>query len=192
MAEEEQNCARLEQLESPERFSLLPPERLLDLLEISEEDLVLDLGAGGGYFTFPAAQRTKGRVCAVDCDPAMLEILRERSIKKSTARLEILEGSAEHIPLEAESVDAAVASLILHILHNPGMGIAEISRVLKPGGRGLVVEWARPRADGKSGHRVLLQDMCRLLEKEGLKTAAVHDWAGTYYSVLFRKQQAPG
>jgi ubiquinone/menaquinone biosynthesis C-methylase UbiE len=188
--EQDPNRSRLERLESPERLSQLPPDNLLDLMAIGDGDAVLDLGAGGGYFAFPAARRTKRKVYAVDNDPFMLDVLRERTGRYGMSHVEAVKGSAEAIPLAPASVDAAIASLILHILDKPPLGVKELRRVLKPGGRGLVVEWAGPRPDGKPGHRVPLEEMQRYLEDEGLEILDVRHWADAYYSVLFRKQEA--
>lgn len=179
------NQARLQNLEKPERIRQLPPERLLDLLALKETDTVLDLGAGGGYFTFPAARRTENKVYAVDNDSFMLDILQERSRIYETPQVEILTGNLEHIPLASSSVDAAIASLILHILEDPAAGIKEIRRVMKPGAKGLVVEWLHPRPDGKPGHRIPLTEMERLLQPSTV--LSVRQWADTYYSIVFQK-----
>lgn len=187
MDRQDSNWSRLERLESPERLSRLPPDSLLELLAIGVEDAVLDLGAGGGYFAFPAARRTRNRVYAVDNDPFMLDVLRERIGGFGMDHVEAMKGSVEAIPLASESVDAAIASLILHILDKPVLGVKELSRVLKQGGRGLVVEWAEPRQDGKPGHRVTLETMRRCLAEEGLEVLDVRNWTEAFYSVLFRK-----
>lgn len=189
MQESEQiKLERLGRLESPERLRELPPELLLDLLAIGEDETILDLGAGGGYFTLPAAGRTKNTVYGVDNDPFMLEVLRGRALSDGASHVEAIEGIGEHIPLAAESVDAAVASLILHIMEEPGQGAAELCRVLKPGGRGLIVEWALPRLDGKPGHRVFLEEMRGILAGQPVDILDVRSWGEAYYSVVFRKR----
>ncbi|MFD1773505.1 class I SAM-dependent methyltransferase [Paenibacillus rhizophilus] len=177
----------LKRLESQERLSGLPPERLLDLAGVGNDDDVLDIGAGGGYFTFPAAGRTKGRVYAVDSSPVMLDVLRGRARDLEKANVEVAEGSAEHLPLADGSVDVAIASLLLHILQSPEEGIREMCRVLKPDGRGLVVEWLHPREDGKPGHRVPLEKMKLYLDACGAERVHEDIWTDTYYSIVFQK-----
>lgn len=185
--QQQQNIARLQKLESEERLRQLPPERLLDLLAISRQDQVLDLGAGGGYFTFEAARRTEGEVFAVDPDPFMLETLNARCLQYGTSHVRVVQGSAERIPLPDASVDAVIASLLLHMLQEPAAGLREMCRVLRQGGRGLIVEWKHPRPDGKPGHRVPLNEMQQLLLEQGATVIHENDWADTWYSLVFAK-----
>lgn len=183
--ERERNIARLQNLETEERLRLLPPDRLLDLLDITQQEQVLDLGAGGGYFTFEAAKRTEGAVYAVDPDLFMIETLTGRCHEYGTPNVQVLQGSAENIPLADASVDSAVASLLLHMLDEPAAGLREMCRVLRQGGRGLIVEWKHPRPDGKPGHRVPLKEMQRLLTEQGVTVVQANDWADKWYSLVF-------
>ncbi|AIQ11317.1 class I SAM-dependent methyltransferase [Paenibacillus durus] len=178
--------AGLERLESQERLSGMPPEKLLSLAGLGNDEDVLDIGAGGGYFAFSAAERTKGRVYAVDSSPFMLDVLRGRAKEADRTNVEVAEGTAEHLPLADSVVDLAIASLVLHILSAPEEGIKEMLRVLKPGGRGLIVEWLHPRPDGKPGHRIPLETMRHDLEAGGAHIVSVDFWADTYYSIVFR------
>ncbi|MDT3427724.1 ubiquinone/menaquinone biosynthesis C-methylase UbiE [Paenibacillus forsythiae] len=188
MNHHQQERAGLERLESQERLSGIPPEELLDLAGLENGDDVLDIGAGGGYFAFAAADRTEGRVYAVDASPYMLDVLRGRARDSAKTNIVVAEGAAEHLPLEDGAVDMAIASLLLHILSAPRLAIQEMLRVLKPGGRGLIVEWLHPRADGKPGHRISLESMRLYLEAGGAYIISVNIWADTYYSIVF---QAP-
>lgn len=112
----------LKRLESQERLGGMPPERLLDLAGVRNHDDVLDIGAGGGYFTFSAAGRTKGRVYAVDSSSVMLDVLRSRARDLEKANVEVAEGSAEHLPLADGSVDVAIASLLCIFCSLPKKG----------------------------------------------------------------------
>ncbi|QWU16984.1 Methyltransferase domain-containing protein [Paenibacillus sophorae] len=178
--------AGLERLESQERLNGMPPEKLLSVAGLGNDDDILDIGAGGGYFTFSAAERTKGRVYAVDSSPYMLDVLRGRAKESAKTNVEVAEGTAEHLPLKDGVVDLAIASLLLHILSAPQLGIKEMLRVLRPGGRGLIVEWLHPRPDGKPGHRIPLETMRLYLEACGAHIVSVDFWADTFYSIVFR------
>ncbi|WP_058303648.1 class I SAM-dependent methyltransferase [Gorillibacterium timonense] len=178
---------RLRPLESAERLAQLPPERLLDRLEPVGADSVLDVGAGGGYLTFPAARRTTGTVYAMDADPNIRKVLEYRSIEYGAANVKVIEGRVEQIPLPDSSVDKGMASLIFHILDDPSEGVNELLRVIKPGGSGLIIEWAKPRPDGRAGHRIYEEEMLRLLLAAGAENVSREEWADTYYSLTFRK-----
>lgn len=107
----------------------------------SAEPLVLDLGAGPGMFVKALAERTPGlRAVGVECASYMLaaaEPLPEGS--------EILTEDLHdpHLPLADGSVDAAMASVVLHEMSQPLRTLQEMQRCLKPGGRLYILDWVR-------------------------------------------------
>jgi SAM-dependent methyltransferase len=108
-----------------------PPEAIDWLLPTGARK-VLDLGAGTGKLTTRLVERGLD-VVAVDPIPDMLEVLRV-SLPDTLA----LEGTAEEIPLEDNSVDAVLVAQAWHWV-DPERAIPEVARVLRPGGRlGLV------------------------------------------------------
>jgi SAM-dependent methyltransferase len=108
-----------------------PPEAI-DWLLPSGARNVLDLGAGTGKLTTRLVERGL-HVVAVDPIPEMLEVLRT-SLPETPALL----GTAEEIPLDDNSVDAVLVAQAWHWF-DPKRAIAEVARVLRPGGRlGLV------------------------------------------------------
>ncbi len=164
------NPANKAKLDDPERKKVLPPGKILAELNIKETDTVLDLGAGTGYFTLPAARLTK-KVIALDIEPEMLAVLRERVTESGFDHVELLEGAIEQIPLNADQVDKVIASLVLHEVEPLGAGIKEIKRVLKPGGRCLCLEWQKKET--KQGppleHRLGLEALQQAFQDEGFK-----------------------
>jgi SAM-dependent methyltransferase len=108
-----------------------PPEAIDWLLPTGARD-VLDLGAGTGKLTIRLVERGL-RVVAVDPIPEMLEVLRG-SLPDTPALL----GTAEEIPLPDDSVDSVLVAQAWHWF-DPERAVAEVARVLRPGGRlGLV------------------------------------------------------
>jgi len=108
-----------------------PPEAIDWLLPAGARD-VLDLGAGTGKLTTRLVERGLN-VVAVDPIPEMLELL-TNALPDTPALL----GTAEHIPLPDNSVDAVLVAQAWHWF-DPEQAIAEVARVLRPGGRlGLV------------------------------------------------------
>jgi ArsR family transcriptional regulator len=114
------------------RAELLP---LLGLLEPTW--VVGDLGTGTGHLALAAAPFV-GRVIAVDGSSAMLEVARARLA--GVANVELRKGHLEELPLDEASLDLALLSLVLTYAGDPGQVIAEAARVLKPGGRLLLVD----------------------------------------------------
>ncbi|OIN99445.1 MAG: hypothetical protein AUJ49_11115 [Desulfovibrionaceae bacterium CG1_02_65_16] len=95
-----------------------------------------DLGAGAGFVT-EALLAAGVKVFAVDASPEMLEHLRGKlgGGLEAAGRLTTLVGEAERLPLPDGSVDFAFANMLLHHVQAPGAAIAEMARVLRPGGR---------------------------------------------------------
>lgn len=108
---------------------------LLGLLD--ESWTVGDLGCGTGQVSESLARFVR-RVVAVDDSPAMLAAARRRL--GGCENVEIRSGEIEALPVEDGSLDAAVLFLVLHYLSEPTRALAEVARVLKPGGRLLVVD----------------------------------------------------
>jgi len=102
--------------------------------------VVADLGCGTGSITAALAPHV-GRVVGVDQSPAML-----RAAARRTGRLgnvELRQGSLEALPLEDESVDGALLVLALAYVTDPAAPLREARRVLRPGGRAVVVDLLR-------------------------------------------------
>jgi ubiquinone/menaquinone biosynthesis C-methylase UbiE len=126
--------------------------RLLDALS----GTVLELGAGHGL-NFPHYPDEVIEVIAVEPEPT----LRAEAAKTATSTpvpIRVLAGVADHVPLEDESVDAAVASLVLCSVPDQDRALAELHRVVRPGGELRFYEHVIPNCQPK---RLLLQALDR-------------------------------
>lgn len=102
---------------------------------------VVDLGAGPGMFVRAVAERyPQARVVGVECAPYMLEA--SDPLPKN-AELVCDDLHDPKLPFGDESVDAAMASVVLHEMHQPVKALLELRRCMKPGGRLLVLDWVR-------------------------------------------------
>ncbi len=100
-------------------------------------DTVLDIGSGSGTDVLIAARLTgpQGKIYALDLTAAMREKLHANLKKAKVDNVEILAAEMEAIPLPDESVDVVTSNGVLNMALDKGITIAEIFRVLKPGGR---------------------------------------------------------
>jgi len=111
---------------------------LWGVLGLIEPTLVVgDLGCGTGQLTEVVAPYVR-QVIAVDSSADMLDAAR---VRVSAARnVDLRQGELESLPIEAGELDAAMISLVLHYSPSPGRALAEVARVLRSGGRVLVVD----------------------------------------------------
>ncbi|WP_040339564.1 class I SAM-dependent methyltransferase [Candidatus Blastococcus massiliensis] len=111
---------------------------------------VVEIGAGTGvnFAHYPA---TVDDVLAVEPEP-LLRGLAARAAERATVRVVVADGVAERIPAEDGAFDAAVASLVLCSVPDQAPALAELRRVLRPGGR--LHFWEHVRADGAGFARV--------------------------------------
>ena len=111
---------------------------LVGMLALVDSDwTIADLGCGTGSLTATLAPFV-GRVVAVDASAPMLAAARRRL--DGTANVDIRQGELEAVPIESAQVDAAVMSLVLHYIAEPAKALGEAARVLRPGGRLIVVD----------------------------------------------------
>jgi ubiquinone/menaquinone biosynthesis C-methylase UbiE len=114
-------------------------ERRHELVSALEGE-VLEVGAGTGL-NLPHYERAI-RVVAVEPAPSMARRLAKRAPEASVP-VEIVSGSAEALPFPDESFDTAVVTFVFCSVEDPGVALAEVRRVLRPGGRLVLLEHVR-------------------------------------------------
>ena len=153
--------------DNPVRTAIQRPRKILERV-IQPADIVLDVGCGTGYLSFPAAEIVgeQGKIIAADLQEDMLCGLKEKAAKKGlTNRIQTLQTTEDHIGV-TEPVDVTLAFWMAHEVRDQEGFFKEIYDVLKPGGKFLLVE---PRI------HVLVRDFkisVNLAEQIGFKTIA--------------------
>jgi len=105
--------------------------------EMREGETVLDLGSGGGIDVLLSARRVgpTGTVYGLDMTDEMLALAQRNAREAGVTNVHFLEGLIEAIPLPAESVDVVVSNCVVNLSPEKPKVLAEIVRVLRPGGR---------------------------------------------------------
>ena len=111
------------------------------LIKVMNYDVIADLGAGEGTLSQLLAQRAQ-KVIAVDISPKMVEFGQALALSHSLGNLEFRLGEIEDVPIETKTVDLAILSQALHHAENPSRALSEAYRILKPGGRLLILDLA--------------------------------------------------
>lgn len=131
-----------------------------DLLA-SARGRVLELGAGTGV-NLDLYPEGVEELVLVEPDRHMAKQMRQK-LAESGRAARVVEASAERLPFEDSSFDAAVATLVLCTIPDPAAALAETARVLKPGGRLLFVEHVRADAPGLARWQDRLEKPWRFL-----------------------------
>jgi ubiquinone/menaquinone biosynthesis C-methylase UbiE len=108
-------------------------DTIADAIAIDDTQTVLDVGTGTGFIAAGLAPRAD-RVIAIDNSPAMLEVARDNLARLGIDNVEVHEADLTHLPLDDDSVDAAVANMVLHHTEHPAGMLAGMTRVVRPGG----------------------------------------------------------
>ena len=105
--------------------------------ELRGGEIVLDLGSGGGIDVLLSAQRVgpTGFAYGLDMTDEMLELARLNAMEAGATNVEFRKGRMESIPLPDESVDVVISNCVINLSTDKAAVLAEIARVLRPGGR---------------------------------------------------------
>ena len=114
------------------------------LLRLMPPMVIADLGAGDGTFSLLLAQRAT-RVIAVDSSARMLEVGHDQATRHGIENVEFRQGDMEEIPIEDGAVDLAFFSQSLHHALHPDRAVHEAARILRPGGRIVILDLVKHR-----------------------------------------------
>jgi SAM-dependent methyltransferase len=178
-----------------ERSSRVKEERtdlLLDNLPVQPDSVIVDLGAGTGYFSAPMAKRaTAGRVLAVDLQTEMLEIIAARSERENIDNIEPVLATEQDPNLPPDTVDLVLIVDAYHEFSHPREVLSRVFTSLKPGGRIYLVEYRGedPQVPIKPLHK-MTQAQARLeLEDIGLRWVETLDFLPQQHVLVFERPQ---
>jgi arsenite methyltransferase len=125
-----------------DRDSWQQPERVIESLQLAPGDVVADLGAGGGYFTFDLAEAVApdGRVYAVDVDANMTEYLSDRIAEEEIENVEVVLGEFGDPLLPDGEIDLLFTSNTYHHIQDRADYFRRLRGDLKRGGRVAILE----------------------------------------------------
>jgi demethylmenaquinone methyltransferase/2-methoxy-6-polyprenyl-1,4-benzoquinol methylase len=116
-------------------------------LKNDQPKLILDVATGTGDFAFEALSILKpGKIIGVDISRGMLDIAQQKINKRNLSqRFEVKLGDSEKLPFEMNEFDAVTVAYGVRNFENLERGLADIYRVLKPGGKTVILEFSKPR-----------------------------------------------
>ncbi len=150
-------------------------QRTATLARMQPGDAVLDVGCGTGTLAMEVARRV-GRACRVaGVDPGTQQIARaRRSAARRNLPIDFQIGVIEQLPFPDQTFDVVLSTLMMHHLPTPlkRQGLAEIARVLKPGGRLVIADFKRKKDRAGQAARFhaggsSMQDLAALVKDAG-------------------------
>lgn len=183
-------------LERPERVEEEQPEKLLEELALKPGQVVADIGAGSGYFTWRLARDVgpTGKVYATDIQPEMLAILNTNMTARGLKNVQTVLGTTTAPNLPADTIDLALMVDVYHEFDHPYEMVREIVRALKPGGRLVFIEY---RGEERW---IPIKPLHKMTESQVRKEMSVQelDWVETIHTlprqhiVIFKRREPAG
>jgi ubiquinone/menaquinone biosynthesis C-methylase UbiE len=179
-----------EWLERPERLETEAPDQVVAQMKLKPTDVVADIGAGTGYFSFRLSRAvSKGKVYAVDIQPEMLAMIEQRKAALRTDNIVTVLGTEMDTKLPAQAVDVALLVDAYHEFSYPREMMESIVHSLKPGGRVVQIEYRAedPNVPIKRLHRMSVEQARKEMQAVGLEWKATKDFLPQQHFIVFQK-----
>ncbi len=145
---------------------------LINALDLQPDDVVADIGAGSGYFTFRISPRVpQGKVLAVDIQPEMLEMIQLKQQNEGGNNVQTILGTVDNPHLPSDSVDWVLLVDAYHEFSHPYEMMRDVADALTPGGRVALVEYREedPSVMIKPRHKMTEVQAVKEMKAVGLK-----------------------
>ncbi|HUE95287.1 MAG TPA: class I SAM-dependent methyltransferase [Longimicrobiaceae bacterium] len=178
-------------LERPTREREERTDLFIGRLTLQPGDVVADIGAGTGYFSFPIAERVpEGRVLAVDIQPEMLQIIEQRRRALGIDNVEPVEGTIADPRLPRGEVDLIFIVDAYHEFSHPREMGRAMFEALKPGGRLVLLEYRGedPTVPIKLLHKMTEAQVRKELSSVGFQWVRTEDFLPQQHVLVFEKR----
>ena len=120
-------------------------KKAIQLLEKAQPKLILDVATGTGDFAIQALTLHPEKIIGIDISEGMLEVGRKKMIsRKCDQKIEMKSGDSENLPFDDNTFDAVIVAFGVRNFEDLKRGLSEMLRVLKPGGRVVILEFSKP------------------------------------------------
>ena len=170
------------------------PDQILETLDLQPGQTVVDIGAGGGYFSlrFAEAVGKNGKVYAIDTNFEFLEFIRANAREKGLANLETVLVTEDNLALPERSLDLIFMRNICHHLQNRAKYFRELRSLLTPHGRIAIIEYSHPRRlsfRGIFGHYVPKETLLKEMREAGYTSQKTLDFLPEQSFMIFSPER---
>jgi ubiquinone/menaquinone biosynthesis C-methylase UbiE len=177
-------------LDRPGREQEEQPQKVVDAMELKGDEVVADIGAGSGYFSFRIARcLPKGKVLAEDIQPEMLTILKQTARRLNITNVEPVLGTVTDVQLPEAQVDIVLLVDSYHEFDHPREMMESILKSLRPGGRVIDVEYKAedPAVQILPHHKMTEAQAVREMSAVGLEHVKTLDDLPQQHVMIFVK-----
>lgn len=157
---------------------------------------VADLGSGSGFYTILSADRVgnSGKVYSIDIQKGLLDRTREVAREKNLKNIEYIRGDIEKVggtKIADDIIHLAIVSNVLFQLENKNAFVNEVSRIVKPGGTVLFIDWINSNDNmGPHKNHIVSETYAReLFAKNGFKLKERINAGEHHYGIIFTHEK---
>ncbi len=176
-------------LEDPKRDEYQKPHEVITALKLRDGEVVADIGAGSGYFTFRIARHIgTGRVYAVDVNPELILHLNRRIRDLNATNVVSVLCAADDPLLPDHSVDRFFICDTWHHIGNHPKYLSLLKKMLRPGGEIVMIDFKKENtpAGPPMEMRISREDLIHEMESNGFRVSAEHKFLEYQYFVVFQ------
>jgi ubiquinone/menaquinone biosynthesis C-methylase UbiE len=173
-----------------ERRKWQDPEAILKEIRLRPGQVFMDLGCGGGFFTFPAVRLvgTTGRVYGVDINEDFIEQMRQKASAEGINNLDLKVGTAEDTLFCHSCADVIFFGIVLHDFQTPEKVLQNAREMLKPEGRLVDLDWKKKAMSFGPPVSVRFDEetASKLINDAGFKIESIKDSGQYHYLIIAR------
>jgi ubiquinone/menaquinone biosynthesis C-methylase UbiE len=185
------NPENVKHLDNPLRKILYPPKRMLTKIGLIAGDVLLDVGAGSGYYAFPASEIVgeKGRVIAIDSEPVMIRELTRKAKEFGKKNVQVVQSREDDLGVPPGAGSIALLSTVLHEVEDKKKILHLIKNALNERGRIAIVEFRKGALifGPPNSVRIGKEEIERLLNDAGYRNIKITNVNLALYLTLAEK-----
>ena len=176
-------------LENPQRDAYQKPREVLTALNLKPGEVIADIGAGSGYFTFRIAHHLgpKGKVYAVDVSPDMILHLNRRIRDLKTTNVASVLADPDDPLLPDQSIDRFFICDVWHHVANPSKYLGMMKKMLKPGGEVIMIDFHKKELPfgPPMQMKIAREDLIKQMDINGFQLTKEHSFLPYQYFLVF-------
>lgn len=176
-------------LEDPKRDSYQKPHEVLTALNIKNGEVIADVGAGSGYFTFRLAHHvgSKGKVYAVDISPDMIRHINRRIRDTKAANVVSILAEPDDPLLPVRSVNRFFICNVWHHIEDQTKYLAAMKKLLKPAGEIVMIDFHKKELPfgPPLEMKIAREDLIKQMERNGFQLTREHTFLPYQYFLVF-------